>query len=328
MFQFKFGGDLSTADVIAAVALIGRLYGPVNALFNMHVDVTRSMAYCKRVFDYFDLPHEVKNKPDAVVFENVTGDIEFDGVNFYYTEELPILKNISFKVESGKTIAVVGPSGAGKSTIINLIPRLYDTISGSVKIDGLDLKDADMFSLRKHIGFVTQDTYLFNGTVKANLLYANEDATDEQIEDACKKAYIHDYIDSLPEKYETIVGNRGLKLSGGEKQRLSIARVILKDPKILLLDEATSSLDSISESLIQQAIEPLLQNRTSVVIAHRLSTIMAADEIIVIDKGEIVEIGTHSELLKNESIYKELYETQFRRAIEDMQEREGLENQN
>jgi ATP-binding cassette subfamily B protein len=278
------------------------------------------MALFKRVFDYFDMPHEVENKPGAAAVENVTGDIEFENVSFHYAEELPILKNVSFKVNSGKTTAIVGPSGAGKSTIINLIPRLYDTIAGSVKIDGLDIKDADMFTLRKHIGCVTQDTYLFNGTVKANLLYANEDATDEQIAEACKRAYIHDYIDSLPDKYETIVGNRGLKLSGGEKQRLSIARVILKDPKILILDEATSSLDSISENLIQQAIEPLLQNRTSVVIAHRLSTIMAADEIIVLEKGEIAESGVHQDLLLNGGVYKELYETQFRRALEDIKE--------
>ena len=326
ILMLRLGNEkLTVGDVGAIIALINRLYGPINSLFNLQIDITRSMALFKRVFDYFDLPHEVKNKLDAVGVENIKGGIEFDDVSFHYTEELPILKNISFKVESGKTVAIVGPSGAGKSTIINLIPRLYDTVSGSIKIDGLDIKNADMFSLRKHIGFVTQDTYLFNGTVKANLLYANEDATDEQIEDACKRAYIHDYIESLPDKYETIVGNRGLKLSGGEKQRLSIARVILKDPKILLLDEATSSLDSISESLIQQAIEPLLRNRTSVVIAHRLSTVMAADDIIVLEKGDIVESGTHQKLLLNDGIYKELYETQFRRAIEDMQEREEQE---
>ena len=331
ILMLKLGNTkLTIGDVTVMVTLINRLYGPVNSLFNLQIDITRSMALFKRVFDYFDLPHEVKNKPDAVAIESgdIKGDIEFENVNFHYTEELPILKNISFKIDIGKTVAIVGPSGAGKSTIINLIPRLYDTVSGSVKIDGLDVKDADMFSLRRHMGFVTQDTYLFNGTVKENLLYANEEATDEQIEDACKRAHIHDYIDSLPDKYETMVGNRGLKLSGGEKQRLSIARVILKDPKILLLDEATSSLDSISESLIQQAIEPLLENRTSVVIAHRLSTIMAADEILVLEKGEIVESGTHQELVLEDGVYKELYETQFRRAIEDMQEREEQGNHN
>ncbi|MCL2772724.1 MAG: ABC transporter ATP-binding protein/permease [Oscillospiraceae bacterium] len=323
ILMLKFGNtSLTIGGVTMMVTLINRLYGPVNSLFNLQIDVTRSMALFKRIFDYFDLPNDITNKPNAVVIETIKGDIEFENVNFHYTEEMPILKNVSFKIDSGQTIAIVGPSGAGKSTIINLIPRLYDTISGSVKIDGLDVKDADMFSLRKHIGFVTQDTYLFNGTVRANLLYANEEATEEQLIDACKRAYIHDYIDSLPEKYETIVGNRGLKLSGGEKQRLSIARVILKDPKILILDEATSSLDSISESLIQQAIDPLLKNRTSVVIAHRLSTIMAADEIIVLEKGEIAERGTHAELVETSGVYKELYETQFRRAIEDMQERE------
>jgi ATP-binding cassette subfamily B protein len=228
---------------------------------------------------------------------------------------------VSFFVARGKTVAIVGQSGAGKSTIINLIPRLYDTVGGRVKIDGTDIKDADVFSLRRQIGYATQDTYLFNGTIKANLLYANENATDAELIEACKKAHIHDYIDSLPDKYESVVGNRGLKLSGGEKQRISIARVILKDPKILLLDEATSSLDSISESFIQQAIEPLLKDRTSVVVAHRLSTIMAADEIMVLDKGEIAESGEHQELLKRSGRYKELYETQFRRAIEDLSSR-------
>jgi ATP-binding cassette subfamily B protein len=317
ILMFVYGNSkLTVGDITVMVTLINRLYGPVNSLFNMQVDITRSMAYCKRVFDYFDMPHEVKNKPETIAMEEISGEIEFENVDFHYEKDLPILKNVSFKVAKGSSVAVVGPSGAGKSTLINLIPRLYDATSGCVKIDGVDIKDADMFSLRKHIGFVTQDTYLFNGTVKENLLYANEEATDEKIIEACKKANLHDFLDSLPEKYETIVGNRGLKLSGGEKQRLSIARAILKDPKILLLDEATSSLDSISESLIQQAVEPLLANRTSVVIAHRLSTVMAADEIIVLDKGEITERGTHAELLRNNGVYKELYETQFRRAME------------
>ena len=309
---------LTVGSVTVIISLTNRLYGPVNQLFTMHIDVTRSMALFQRVFDYFDLPHDVKNKPDAIPMRDITGNIAFENVSFHYIEELPILNDISFEVESGKTLAIVGPSGAGKSTVINLIPRLYDTVSGSVKIDGIDIKDADMFSLRRHIGFVTQDTYLFNGTIKANLLYANEDATDEQLIDACRRAHIHDHIDSLPDKYETIVGNRGLKLSGGEKQRISIARMILKDPKILILDEATSSLDSISESLIQEAIEPLLKNRTSVVIAHRLSTVMAADKIIVLEKGTVVETGVHHELLLKDGVYKELYETQFRRAIDDM----------
>lgn len=311
---------LTVGDVMVMVTLINRLYGPVNSFFNLQIDITRSLALCKRVFDYFDMPHEIKNKENAIVLENIKGDIEFCGVSFHYSPELPILRNIDIKIESGKTIAVVGPSGAGKSTLINLIPRLFDTVSGCVKVDGNDVRDTDMFSLRKHIGFVTQDTYLFNGSIRDNLLYANEDATDDMLIDACKRAYIHDYIDSLPDKYNALVGNRGLKLSGGEKQRLSIARVILKNPKILILDEATSSLDSISENLIQQAIEPLLKNRTSVVIAHRLSTIMAADEIVVLEKGKIAEQGKHHDLLEKDGVYRQLYETQFRRAIIDIQE--------
>ncbi|MCL2814844.1 MAG: ABC transporter ATP-binding protein/permease [Oscillospiraceae bacterium] len=322
ILMFKYGNSkLTVGDITVMVTLINRLYGPVNSLFNMQVDITRSMAYCKRVFDYFDMPHEVKNKPGAAVMDSVSGDIEFENVDFHYSEDLPILKNISFKVPQGSSVAVVGPSGAGKSTLTNLIPRLYDAVNGRVKIDGIDVRDADMFSLRRHIGIVTQDTYLFNGTISENLLYANEQASEEALTGACKKANIHDFIDSLPEKYETIVGNRGLKLSGGEKQRLSIARAILKDPGILILDEATSSLDSISESLIQQAVEPLLKDRTSVVIAHRLSTVMAADEIIVLSKGEIAERGKHAELLSNNGVYKELYETQFRRAIEESNSR-------
>jgi ATP-binding cassette subfamily B protein len=299
------------------VALINRLYGPVNSLFSMQVDITRSMALFSRLFGYFDMPHEVANKPGAVTPETIHGDIEFDGVNFHYSAESPILKNVSFSVKRGRTTALVGPSGAGKSTIINLLPRLYDAVDGSIKIDGIDVRDIDMLTLRRNIGFVTQDTYLFNGTVKDNLLYAKEDATDDEIREACQKANIHDFIEALPQKYDTIVGNRGLKLSGGEKQRISIARVILKNPKILLLDEATSSLDSISENLIQQAINPLLTGRTSVVIAHRLSTIMEADEIVVLDGGEIKGRGTHRELLSSNGIYKELYETQFQKAIDD-----------
>ena len=214
-------------------------------------------------------------------------------------------------------IAFVGPSGAGKSTITSLVPRLYDVTSGSVSVDGYDVRDITQESLRRQIGMVTQDTFLFNATIKDNLLFAKADATMEEIEQACKTANIHDFIMTLPDGYDTYVGDRGVKLSGGEKQRVSIARGLLKNPRIVIFDEATSSLDSNSESLIQDAIEPLLKNRTSMIIAHRLSTIMAADEIYVVDGGRIVEHGTHFELLKNEGIYKDLYEKQFRRLEED-----------
>ncbi|MDR0915732.1 MAG: ABC transporter ATP-binding protein/permease [Oscillospiraceae bacterium] len=326
---FKYARlDITVGSIAAMIALVQRLFGPVQSLFSMQVDITRSMALFNRLFNYYDMPIEITNKPDAIDPGTVHGTIEFEDVKFHYDSDSPILKGVSFSIKPGTTTAIVGPSGAGKSTIINLIPRLYDTISGAVKIDGVDVRDLDMFALRRNIGFVTQDTYLFNGSVRDNLLYAKEDATDAELIDACKKANIHDFIDSLPEKYDTVVGNRGLKLSGGEKQRMSIARVILKDPKILLLDEATSSLDSISETMIQAAIDPLLGGRTGVVIAHRLSTIMSADEIVVLQKGEVKGRGTHRELLATNDVYKELYETQFSRAIEDYKQSQEEQEQN
>ena len=212
--------------------------------------------------------------------------------------------------------AIVGPSGSGKSTVVNLIPRLYDVLGGSVRIGDTDVRDFDLAYLRSNIGVVTQETYLFNGTIRENLLYANENATEDEIVNACKCASIHDFIISQPDGYDTIVGNRGLKLSGGEKQRLSIARVILKDPRILILDEATSALDSISENAIQDALEMLMKGRTSIVIAHRLSTILKADRILVIKDGIVAEQGSHDELLAMHGIYKDLYETQFRLVLD------------
>ncbi|MDR0858607.1 MAG: ABC transporter ATP-binding protein/permease [Oscillospiraceae bacterium] len=309
--------DLNVGMITIVTGLMGRLLGPVNALFNMQIDITRSMALFDRIFQYFDRTHEITNKPDAKPVPTVRGDIEFSDVRFHYNPETEILKGVNFSVKAGETIALVGPSGAGKSTVINLIPRLYDVVSGSVKIDGQDLRDVDMFDLRRNIGLVTQDTYLFNGSIRDNLLYANPEATERELIEACKKANIYDFVERQPQGLDTIVGNRGLKLSGGEKQRISIARVILKDPKILILDEATSSLDSISEALIQEAITPLLTGRTSVVIAHRLSTIMEADHIVVLKSGTVQGIGTHRELLDNNDTYRELYETQFKRAIDD-----------
>ena len=221
--------------------------------------------------------------------------------------------------------AIVGTSGAGKSTIIGMIPRLYDVSDGCVKVAGTDVRDFDLDYLRTNIGIVTQDTYLFNGTILDNLLYAKPSATREEIENACKVANIYDFIMGLPAKFDTVVGNRGLKLSGGEKQRVSIARVVLKDPKILILDEATSSLDSISESLIQSALNAVMQNRTSIVIAHRLSTVIAADKIMVVENGEITETGTHSQLIDTSDKYRELYETQFKRVIDYEIKRERSE---
>jgi ATP-binding cassette subfamily B protein len=223
-------------------------------------------------------------------------------------------------VEPGRSVAIVGPSGAGKTTVISLIPRLYDVTGGRILIDGHDIRDLDLFWLRSNIGLVTQDTYLFNGTIRENLLYSAPGVSDERIIQACKEANIHDFVASLPKGYDTEVGNRGIKLSGGERQRLSIARVILKNPRLIIFDEATSSLDSISEKLVQSAIEPLLKGKTSIVIAHRLSTIMACDEILVLSGGRIAERGSHAKLLELDGIYRVLYETQFGLAAQEAEQ--------
>ena len=231
--------------------------------------------------------------------------------------DIEVLKNIDFKVDKGEVIAVLGPSGSGKSTVVNLIPRLYDVNAGSVSVAGVDVRDFDLKHLRENIGVVTQDTYLFNGTIRENLLYAKDDATQEEMENACRIASIHDMIIAQPDGYDTVVGNRGLKLSGGEKQRISIARVILKDPSILILDEATSALDSISENAIQDALEAMMEGRTSIVIAHRLSTILKADSILVVNNGVIEEQGSHEELIERDGTYRKLYETQFKQAVNE-----------
>ncbi len=318
----KIDTTLTVGVVTATVALINRLYRPVESLMNLGVDFTRSLALFTRIFDYFDRENPLVSPKDGKKPDVTNKDIVFDHVRFSYTEEKELLKDVTFTVPGGKMYAIVGPSGSGKSTVVNFIPRLYDVQEGSVKIAGVDVRDIDLTYLRQQIGVVTQDTYLFNGTIKENLLYAKEDATDEEIEKACKIASIHDFIVKQPDGYNTVVGNRGLKLSGGEKQRISIARVVLKDPKILILDEATSALDSISENAISDALEILMQNRTSIVIAHRLSTIMKAEKIVVIADGHVAEAGTHQELLAKEGIYRDLYETQFRKIL-DMQ---GSEN--
>ena len=276
----------------------------------------RSLALFTRIFEYYDRKIEIDNPENPVKPPLDDCSVEFCDVHFSYEKEHEILKGISFFVPDGKMYAIVGTSGAGKSTIIGMIPRLYDVTSGCVKVAGTDVRDFDLSYLRTHIGIVTQDTYLFNGTILENLLYAKPDATREEIENACRVANIYDFINGLPDKFDTVVGNRGLKLSGGEKQRVSIARVVLKDPKILILDEATSSLDSISESLIQSALSAVMKGRTSIVIAHRLSTVIAADKIMVIENGIITETGSHEELIETSRKYRELYETQFKKVIE------------
>ena len=317
-FLIMSGRDkgLTVGDITIVVALVNRLYQPVRMLLNLQVDFVRSLALFSRIFEYLDRKLEIENPENPKKPDLTEPTVEFKNVKFSYTDEKPVLQGVSFSVPSGKMYAIVGTSGAGKSTVIGMIPRLYDVKEGEVTVAGVDVREYDLAYLRTNIGIVTQDTYLFNGSILDNLLYAKPDASMEEIIDACKAANIYDFIDGLPQRFDTIVGNRGLKLSGGEKQRVSIARVILKNPKILILDEATSSLDSISESLIQEALNRIMKGRTSIVIAHRLSTVMAADEIMILENGVIAETGTHDNLLKESAGYRELYETQFRKVID------------
>lgn len=317
-FLIMRGGDsgLTVGDITVVVSLVNRLYQPVRSLLDLQVDFIRSLALFSRIFEYLDRPHEIENPENPQKPDLSDSCVEFKDVRFSYEKDKEILKGVSFTVPKGKMYAIVGTSGAGKSTIIGMIPRLYDAVDGEVKVAGVNVKDFDLSYLRTNIGIVTQDTYLFNGTILENLLYAKPDATKHEIENACKVANIYDFIMSLPDKFETIVGNRGLKLSGGEKQRVSIARVVLKNPKILILDEATSSLDSISENLISDALNNIMVGRTSIVIAHRLSTVIAADKIMVIEKGIITAEGNHLELIDKSEKYKELYETQFRKVLD------------
>ena len=316
ILMMQYGQDITVGDITVMVSMLGRMYGPVNQLLNIQVEWIRSMALFTRIFEYFDLPVEIQNAPDAVTPRHADGSVEFQHVNFSYDPERQILHDVSFTLEANRSIAIVGPSGSGKSTIINLIPRLYDCQGGTVLFGGTDVKKLDLGFLRRNVGIVSQETYLFNGTIRENLLYAKPDASEEELIAACKKANIYEFVEKQELGLDAMVGNRGLKLSGGEKQRLSIARVLLKNPALLIFDEATSALDSISEAKIQEAIEPIIQARTSILIAHRLSTILAADEILVVKDGRIVERGQHAQLVKAGGVYTELYETQFKKALE------------
>jgi len=350
-------GTLTVGTIVAFGSYLGMLYASLQSLANAPVEFSTSVVSFERVFEVLDLPVEIKEKQNAVRLSSISGEVEFERVRFNYDdrglallgdvrrfgqesdvtavlsdeqpetlEEVPMEKtqardtaliDISFNLKPGQLTALVGPSGAGKTTLTYLIPRLYDPTDGRILIDGHDLRDVTQESLNAQIGMVTQETYLFHDTILTNLLYAKPDAVQSEIEAAARAANIHDFIAGLPEKYATIVGERGYRLSGGEKQRIALARVILKDPCILILDEATSSLDSESEALIQEALKRVMAGRTSIVIAHRLSTILAADQILVLNRGRIVEKGTHKELLLQHGVYANLYRTQFKRAVHE-----------
>jgi ATP-binding cassette, subfamily B, bacterial len=306
-------GGVTVGTIVAFVAYLGRLYGPASALAGVQVQVVSALAVFERIFDYLDMPVEGgAENASAIELPNVRGDVRFDDVSFSYGQARDILQNVSFHVAPGQMAAFVGPSGAGKTTITQLVPRFYDPAGGAVLIDGIDVRDVTLASLRRDIGIVTQETYLFHDTIAANLRYGRMDATDADLVAAAQAASIHDFIAALPDGYETMVGERGHKLSGGERQRLAIARVLLKDPRILILDEATSSLDSHNEAMIQAALEKLMVGRTSLVIAHRLSTVLSADVIFVVENGRIVESGTHAVLLARGATYARLYWEQFR----------------
>jgi ATP-binding cassette, subfamily B, bacterial len=333
--RLVFSGSITVGTLTALAVYVSRVYRPLTSLTNAHVDVMTALVSFERVFEVLDAPHPIADSPDAVPLVDPKGRIEYEDVWFRYpaassvsiasleaamTTPLSdepsgmILKGVSFVAEPGQMVALVGPTGAGKTTMSHLVPRLYDVTAGAVRVDGHDVRQLTSASLTGAIGMVTQDPHMFHDTIAANLRYARPDASDEQLVAACRAARIHDLIASLPEGYDTMVGERGYRLSGGEKQRLALARVLLKSPAIVILDEATAHLDSETEVLIQQALDEALSGRTSLVIAHRLSTIQAADQILVVDGGRIVERGTHEELSVAGGLYQELYLTQYART--------------
>ncbi|WP_313017746.1 ABC transporter ATP-binding protein [Macrococcoides bohemicum] len=308
-------GDLTVGSLAAFIAYLDRLYGPLRRLVSSSTTLTQSLASMDRMFQLFDEPYDVKDEPHARDIKVQHGDITFKNVGFKYNEnDEEVLHHVNLDINSGETVAFVGMSGGGKSTMISLIPRFYDVTSGEIEIDHVPLKDYSIESLRTQIGMVMQDNILFSESIRENILLGKPNATEEEMIYAAKLANAHDFIMSLPDGYDTEVGERGVKLSGGQKQRVAISRVFLKNPPILILDEATSALDLESEAVIQEALETLSKDRTTVIVAHRLSTITHADKIVVIQNGEIVEIGTHQELMNNRSHYYNLYSIQHLEA--------------
>jgi ATP-binding cassette subfamily B protein len=338
---------IQAGTIVAFTTLQSRLFFPIGQMLQVSVEVQASMALFDRIFEYLDMPHEIVDSPTArpMPADTVRGGVRFDDVWFRYDAPPPpgptspvdqdqiapppvarewTLQAVDLDIRPGQLAALVGPSGAGKTTVTYLVPRMYDVDRGAVRIDDVDVREIRLASLGDIIGMVTQETYLFHTSIRQNLLYGKPDATQEQLEAAARAAFIHDRIAEMPEGYDTVVGERGYRMSGGEKQRLAIARVVLKDPRILILDEATSSLDTTSERLVQEALRPLMRGRTTLAIAHRLSTILAADVIFVVDQGRIVERGTHAELLREGGLYARLYQQQFQGGAVEAECEDGV----
>ncbi|MBO6182052.1 MAG: lipid A export permease/ATP-binding protein MsbA [Acidaminococcaceae bacterium] len=310
-------GDTTAGSLVAFLAYAVNISNPIKRITRVTGNIQKALAAAQRVFDVLDLPEEVTDLPDARPLPAVTGSVSFEHVTFSYNKGDEIIHDLSFSVKPGQAIGLVGPSGAGKSTIASLLPRFYDCDSGTIRIDGTDIRDATLDSLRSQVGIVPQETILFNGTVYDNILYGRLDATKEEIIEAAKAANAHDFIMELPQGYDTMLGDRGVNISGGQRQRIAIARAILKNPRILILDEATSALDTESERLVQDALNRLMVGRTAFVIAHRLSTIKNADRILVLEKGRLAEDGTHEELMEKNGLYAHLYQIQYRNNREE-----------
>ncbi len=310
-------GDTTAGSLVAFLAYAVNISNPIKRITRVTGNIQKALAAAQRVFMVLDLPEEVTDLPDARPLPAVTGSVSFEHVTFSYNKGDEIIHDLSFSVKPGQAIGLVGPSGAGKSTIASLLPRFYDCDSGTIRIDGTDIRDATLDSLRSQVGIVPQETILFNGTVYDNILYGRLDATKEEIIEAAKAANAHDFIMELPQGYDTMLGDRGVNISGGQRQRIAIARAILKNPRILILDEATSALDTESERLVQEALNRLMVGRTAFVIAHRLSTIKNADRILVLEKGRLAEDGTHEELMEKNGLYAHLYQIQYRNNREE-----------
>jgi subfamily B ATP-binding cassette protein MsbA len=309
-------GRLKAGDLVSFLLYGGVIAGGISSLAGFFTQLQEAVGATQRLFEILDQKSDVQDAPNAHVLNNVQGRIDFDHVSFAYENGVEVVTDITLVIAPGEILALVGPSGAGKSTLFNLIPRFYDPTKGIVRVDGNDLRDVTQASLRDHIAIVPQDTLLFSGSVRENLLYGKLNATEQEMVEAAKAANAHDFISQLPQGYDTLVGEKGVKLSGGQRQRIAIARAILKNPRILLLDEATSALDSESEGLVQEALGRLMRGRTTIIIAHRLSTVQVANRIAVLDKGRLVELGTHDELMTQEGLYHKLYSLQFASDVE------------